>query len=69
MSEPKDFPQDMRIELFDSTQILIPFTREEWLYISEAVRFDLDSLWDDADNLSALAMNILDRIEKNLGVE
>ena len=45
------------------------FTREEWLYISEAVRFDLDSLWDDADNLSALAMNILDRIEKNLGVE
>ena len=57
MSEPKEFPQDMRIDLFDSTQILIPFTREEWMDIYLCYR---ESGYDP---------NVQDRLEKNLGVK
>ena len=57
MSEPKELPQDMRIDLFDSTQILIPFTREEWMDIYLCYR---ESGYDP---------NVQDRLEKNLGVK
>jgi hypothetical protein len=70
MSKPNEFPQDMRIDLFDSTQILIPFTREEWNILRDALSSlieDTSVWWGDEDLVTA--RNIIDRIEKNLGVE
>lgn len=71
MSEPKDFPQDMRVELFESTQILIPFTREEWEDITLAIGCFLEDCAAAGDNMEIWAPmdNIKDRIERMLGME
>lgn len=53
-----------------SNQILIPFTREEWDLLHWALDENVQSIrvhWDEDERM--IAVNILDRIEKNLGVE
>ena len=53
-----------------SEQINIPFTREEWLDIRNCCA---DAYMDGVDlgiqDLLAPLANIIDRIEKNLGIE
>ena len=63
MSEPKDFPQDMTIETPSGVFLVIPFTRDEWATI-------LSSLYSGGGvSISEDEMNIIDSIEKNLGIE
>ena len=67
MREPKDFPADMRIQLFDSEFILIPFTRDEWdtlHWALSALTMTHGQSWTKEELRGAL--NILDRIEKEL---
>lgn len=51
-------------------QIAIPFTRDEWLFLLNYLRDDLE-YFDGiiTDKVADTMLNIVDRIEKNLGVE
>ncbi len=66
MSEPHKFPQDMVIELPNGNFILIPFTREEWEMIALALE-EHEVQWLGPE--WAMEVNIIDRIEKRLGIE
>ena len=58
--------EDMRYHLPTGEQILIPFTRDEWNAILNCVLMAYNpESFDDYEELS----NIIDRIEKNLGIE
>jgi hypothetical protein len=67
VSEPKDFPQDMRIETPAGVWILIPFTHFEWDLIAELLRYDTRENTDNLfEPILEAELSILDRIEKNL---
>jgi hypothetical protein len=55
--------EDMRYHLPTGEYILIPFTRDEWLETLDNLRA-ASMIWE-----SPTTLNIIDRIEKNLGVE
>jgi hypothetical protein len=55
--------EDMRYHLPTGEYILIPFTRDEWLETLDNLRA-ASMIWE-----SPTTLNIIDRIEKNLGIE
>lgn len=58
--------EDMRYHLPTGEYILIPFTREEWNTIICALE-DHETQW--MGPTWNMEVNIIDRIEKNLGIE
>lgn len=50
-------------------QITIPFTREEWEVMLNNLRWEFVPNCGGEDCKCAVAGNIIDRIQKNLGIE